>query len=123
MRISVVGRDPGVNDDRQFWTGGVRAGRGTVDTQLLQRLLAEPYYRLPAPKSTGTELFHTASLREHLAAHTPAGDASDASTASDASDASDLAWRAHPLPSSHGPGHYPERPRRERNRHRPAGTR
>jgi anhydro-N-acetylmuramic acid kinase len=38
---------------------GARAARGTVDAVLLQRLLAEPYYRLPPPKSTGKELFHT----------------------------------------------------------------
>lgn len=41
---------------------GVRASRGTVDTELLQRLLAEPYYRLPPPKSTGKELFHAGYL-------------------------------------------------------------
>ncbi|GIG70621.1 anhydro-N-acetylmuramic acid kinase [Phytomonospora endophytica] len=38
--------------------GGALAVRGTVDEALLARLLAEPYYRLPAPKSTGKELFH-----------------------------------------------------------------
>ena len=37
---------------------GERAARGTVDEALLAELLAEPYYRLPAPKSTGKELFH-----------------------------------------------------------------
>jgi anhydro-N-acetylmuramic acid kinase len=38
-------------------TDGRRASRGAVDHQLLDRLLAEPYYRLPPPKSTGKELF------------------------------------------------------------------
>ncbi len=37
---------------------GARARRGRVDPQLLDRLLDEPYYRLPPPKSTGKELFH-----------------------------------------------------------------
>lgn len=31
---------------------------GTVDASLLQKLVAEPYYARPAPKSTGRELFH-----------------------------------------------------------------
>ncbi|MEV0645870.1 anhydro-N-acetylmuramic acid kinase [Phytomonospora sp. NPDC050363] len=42
--------------------GGALAARGTVDEALLDRLLAEPYYRLPAPKSTGKELFHPGYL-------------------------------------------------------------
>ncbi|WP_130800003.1 anhydro-N-acetylmuramic acid kinase [Streptomyces otsuchiensis] len=44
-------------------TGGRRAARGTVDRALLDRLLDEPYYALPAPKSTGKELFHAGYLR------------------------------------------------------------
>ena len=39
-------------------TDGARAARGTVDHDLLRHFLDEPYYRLPAPKSTGKELFH-----------------------------------------------------------------
>jgi anhydro-N-acetylmuramic acid kinase len=38
--------------------GGVRAARGSVSDHLLERLLDEPYYRRPPPKSTGKELFH-----------------------------------------------------------------
>lgn len=34
---------------------------------LLERLLAEPYYALPAPKTTGKELFHLRHLHEALA--------------------------------------------------------
>lgn len=45
--------------------GGARAGRGRVDPVLLDWLLAEPYYRLPPPKSTGKELFHAGYLRAH----------------------------------------------------------
>jgi anhydro-N-acetylmuramic acid kinase len=44
-------------------TDGVRAARGTVDAGLLAVLLAEPYYRLPPPKSTGKELFHAGYVR------------------------------------------------------------
>ncbi|MEV6108023.1 anhydro-N-acetylmuramic acid kinase [Streptomyces sp. NPDC051940] len=43
---------------------GARAARGTVSRALLDRLLDEPYYRQPAPKSTGKEVFHAAYLRE-----------------------------------------------------------
>jgi anhydro-N-acetylmuramic acid kinase len=38
-------------------TDGRRAARGRVDQSLLERLLAEPYYQLAPPKSTGKELF------------------------------------------------------------------
>jgi anhydro-N-acetylmuramic acid kinase len=41
---------------------GALAARGRVDTDLLAGLLAEPYYRLPPPKSTGKELFHDGYL-------------------------------------------------------------
>ncbi|MCK1797337.1 anhydro-N-acetylmuramic acid kinase [Streptomyces sp. XM4193] len=47
---------------------GARAARGRVDRPLLERLLADPYYRLPPPKTTGKEHFHAAYLREQLAA-------------------------------------------------------
>ncbi len=53
-------------------TDGVRAARGTVDDPLLDRLLADPYYRLPAPKSTGKELFHAGYLAR-MTAGTPLG--------------------------------------------------
>jgi len=44
-------------------TDGELAARGTVHNGLLDRLLAEPYYRLPPPKSTGKELFHAGYVR------------------------------------------------------------
>lgn len=53
-------------------TDGVRAARGRVDRALLVRLLAEPYYRLPPPKSTGKELFHGGYL-ERACRSGPAG--------------------------------------------------
>lgn len=52
---------------RQFDADGELAARGTVDEETLELLLREPYYRRPAPKSTGKELFHLDYLREQLA--------------------------------------------------------
>ena len=49
-----------------FDRDGARGARGRVDEDLLASLLAEPYYREPAPKSTGKELFHLDYLRGHL---------------------------------------------------------
>jgi anhydro-N-acetylmuramic acid kinase len=46
---------------------GALAARGRVDEQLLTELLAEPYYHLPPPKSTGKELFHDGYLDAALA--------------------------------------------------------
>ncbi|MFI6334098.1 anhydro-N-acetylmuramic acid kinase [Streptomyces sp. NPDC050535] len=45
---------------------GALAARGTVHGPLLTRLLAEPYYGLPAPRTTGKELFHLGYLRDAL---------------------------------------------------------
>ena len=46
---------------------GRLAASGTVDETLLAALLADPYYALPAPKSTGKEHFHAAYLDGVLA--------------------------------------------------------
>ncbi|PJN01486.1 anhydro-N-acetylmuramic acid kinase [Streptomyces sp. CB01201] len=46
--------------------GGL-AARGTVHETLLRRLLGEPYYALPAPKTTGKELFHSGYLHHAVA--------------------------------------------------------
>ncbi len=55
-----------------FDRDGALAARGRVHAPLLQTWLAEPYLALPAPKSTGRELFHRAwlapSLQQHPAA-------------------------------------------------------
>ncbi|MGO4810481.1 anhydro-N-acetylmuramic acid kinase [Cupriavidus sp. 2MCAB6] len=40
---------------------------GKVDQALLARLLAEPYFSVAPPKSTGRDLFHPAWLESHLA--------------------------------------------------------
>lgn len=45
---------------------GALAARGSVDADLLQRLLDEPYYAKPPPKTTGKELFHWPYLRAAL---------------------------------------------------------
>ncbi len=47
---------------------GAYAGQGRVDEGFLTALLADPYYALPHPKSTGKEYFHSGYLEEHLAA-------------------------------------------------------
>lgn len=47
---------------------GELGARGTVNIALLQQLLAEPYYSLPAPKSTGKELFHLPYLTAAMTA-------------------------------------------------------
>lgn len=43
------------------------AGRGRVDEALLAAFLAEPYYRLEPPKSTGKELFNLAYVERAIA--------------------------------------------------------
>ncbi|MGW3942107.1 anhydro-N-acetylmuramic acid kinase [Streptomyces phaeochromogenes] len=52
---------------RAYDTDGALAARGTVHEPLLRRLLDEPYYALPAPKTTGKELFHRDYLLAALA--------------------------------------------------------
>jgi len=52
--------------DRPFDVDGAMAGRGQVHGELLDRLLAEPYYGRLAPKSTGKELFNLAYLARAL---------------------------------------------------------
>ncbi|RJO75180.1 anhydro-N-acetylmuramic acid kinase [Nocardia panacis] len=51
-----------------FDRDGAMAARGRVDPTLLARLLAEPYYGLRPPKSTGKELFNRAYLERVLPA-------------------------------------------------------
>ena len=46
---------------------GQLAAAGWVDPDLLAALLAEPYYALPPPKTTGKELFNLAYLESLLA--------------------------------------------------------
>ena len=53
---------------RRFDADGARAASGEVDDRLLALLQAEPYFRLPPPKSTGRDLFNADWLDRHLAA-------------------------------------------------------
>ncbi|HXO25461.1 MAG TPA: anhydro-N-acetylmuramic acid kinase [Streptosporangiaceae bacterium] len=56
----------------RFDADGALAARGTVSEPLLARLKAEPYYRLPPPRSTGRELFNAGYLRAMVAGIDPA---------------------------------------------------
>lgn len=49
-----------------FDAGGTFAAQGRVDEALLARLLEEPWFALPPPKSTGREQFHLAWLEARL---------------------------------------------------------
>jgi len=44
------------------------AASGQVDAALLQRMLSDPYFQRPPPKSTGRDLFQANWLKAHLAA-------------------------------------------------------
>ncbi|MBU8977377.1 anhydro-N-acetylmuramic acid kinase [Lysobacter sp. MMG2] len=46
--------------------GGAFAAQGQVDAELLVRLLDEPWFMLPPPKSTGREHFHLAWVERRL---------------------------------------------------------
>lgn len=48
--------------------GGAWAAGATADAALLESLLAEPYFALPPPKSTGRDAFNEGWLRSRLAA-------------------------------------------------------
>ncbi len=52
---------------------GAWARGGQVLPQLLQHLLAEPFFAQPPPKSTGRDLFHPEWLQQHLDASQTAG--------------------------------------------------
>ena len=51
---------------KAFDAGGQLAASGRVDEVLLERLLADPYFNLPPPKSTGRDRFHLAWLHERI---------------------------------------------------------
>ncbi len=52
--------------DQRYDEGGQWAASGTVLPDLLATLMNEPYLALPAPKSTGRDLFNTEWLTQHL---------------------------------------------------------
>lgn len=51
---------------RPYDANGAWAATGTVIAPLLQRLLSEPYFALPPPRSTGRDLFNCAWLTDYL---------------------------------------------------------
>jgi anhydro-N-acetylmuramic acid kinase len=51
---------------KPFDAEGAFAARGRVDLGLLARLLDDPYFATPPPKSTGREVFHLTWLQERL---------------------------------------------------------
>jgi len=53
-------------DPRGYDADAAVARTGSVDDALLAALLADPYYALPAPKSTGKEHFHLDYVRSHV---------------------------------------------------------
>jgi len=53
---------------KEFDEDGAWAASGKEIPGLLANMLAEPYFALPAPKSTGRDLFHINWLDQHLAA-------------------------------------------------------
>lgn len=54
-----------------FDADGAWAGGGRVDAALLERMLAEPYFALPPPKSTGRDLFNAGWLDRLIADQKP----------------------------------------------------
>jgi anhydro-N-acetylmuramic acid kinase len=57
---------------KEYDVDGAWAASGKVIPELLAELLKEPYLALPAPKSTGRDLFHLEWLDTRLAAHAEA---------------------------------------------------
>jgi anhydro-N-acetylmuramic acid kinase len=57
---------------KEYDADGTWAARGLVRPELLTELLKEPYLALPAPKSTGRDLFHLDWLDARLAVHAEA---------------------------------------------------
>jgi anhydro-N-acetylmuramic acid kinase len=57
-----------------FDANGAFAAQGAVDAVLLQRLLDEPWFALPPPKSTGREVFHLDWVQARLRGNESAAD-------------------------------------------------
>ncbi len=52
--------------DQPYDAGGVYAAQGSVQTALLEKWLADPYFAIPPPKSTGRAYFGGAFLQQIL---------------------------------------------------------
>lgn len=66
--IDAVVVDAGLNT-LGYDDGGRIAASGIVQPELLESLLLDPYYALPAPKSTGKEHFHLEYVRAAVRSH------------------------------------------------------
>ncbi len=51
---------------KAYDVNGVWAATGSVNDALLAQLMSEPFFAMPAPKSTGRDLFNLAWLQSHL---------------------------------------------------------
>jgi len=60
------------HQDEPYDEDGQLAASGSVEPELLELLLQEPYLSLPPPKSTGRELFNLAWLQQAADRHTAA---------------------------------------------------
>jgi anhydro-N-acetylmuramic acid kinase len=60
------------HQDEPYDQDGQLAASGSVEPELLDLLLQEPYLSLPPPKSTGRELFNLAWLQQLVDRHTAA---------------------------------------------------
>ncbi|HDZ49347.1 hypothetical protein LCGC14_0184540 [marine sediment metagenome] len=58
----------------RFDQNGDWAASGKIDEELLTRLLSEPFFQQPPPRSTGRELFHLDWLQQHLSGQETAAD-------------------------------------------------
>ncbi|MFB9869195.1 anhydro-N-acetylmuramic acid kinase [Vreelandella sulfidaeris] len=58
----------------RFDQNGKWAASGKVDEALLTRMLSEPFFKQPPPRSTGRELFHMDWLQRHLSGQEAAVD-------------------------------------------------
>ncbi len=52
--------------DQNFDADGAWAATGVVHESILTNMLAEPYFALPPPKSTGRDLFNEDWLKQHI---------------------------------------------------------
>lgn len=52
--------------DQDFDADGAWASTGVVHESMLNNMLAEPYFALPPPKSTGRDLFNDAWLKQYI---------------------------------------------------------
>ena len=57
------------HEGSDFDDGGLWAAGGTADESLLELLLADPYFALPPPKSTGVEYFNIYWLKRRMDEH------------------------------------------------------